>query len=222
MGGNDQRPSLGLLVVALAVLRQPLIRNGSALVAVAFAATLWSSAALSQAEAETEVAPSQPVETVPTAPPAPSRVVPDEPAASTPPVIAPNKSAPSCQTAAPSSSETAPAPLPAGAPTAAPPASTAPARTASSAAARSPKRRSAATLIVANGRAIPATAVAVLVGRKAVARSGPLASNTRITLKLPELKGCRVSVVASFPAWYSAVTRGNINVCKTGAAFVRL
>ena len=95
VGGNDQRPSLGLLVVALAVLRQPLIRNGSALVAVAFAATLWSSAALSQAEAETEVAPSQPVETVPTAPPAPSRVVPDEPAASTPPVIAPNESAPS-------------------------------------------------------------------------------------------------------------------------------
>ena len=77
MGGNDQRPSLGLLVMALAVLRQPLIRDESALVAVAFAATLWSSAALSQAEAETEVAPSQPA--VPTAPPAPSRVVPDEP-----------------------------------------------------------------------------------------------------------------------------------------------
>ena len=27
-----------------------------------------------------------------------------------------------------------------------------------------------------------------------VARSGPLASNTRVTLKLPRIKGCRVSV----------------------------
>jgi hypothetical protein len=97
VGGNDQRPSLGLLVMALAVLRQPLTRDESVLVTVAFAAMLGSSAALSQAEAETEVAPSQPVETVPTAPPTPPRVVPDEPAASTPPVVAPNESAPGSQ-----------------------------------------------------------------------------------------------------------------------------
>jgi hypothetical protein len=117
VGGNDQRPSLGLLVMALAVLRQPLTRDESVLVTVAFAAMLGSSAALSQAEAETEVAPSQPVETVPTAPPTPPRVVPDEPAASTPPVVAPNESVPSSsETAAPNSSETAPAPLPTGAP----------------------------------------------------------------------------------------------------------
>ena len=89
------------------------MRDESALVAVAFAVTLWSSAALSQAEAEAEVVPSQPVETVPTAPPAPSRVVPDEPTASTPPVVPPN-------TSAPSSTETAPAPLPTGAPTSGP------------------------------------------------------------------------------------------------------
>ena len=38
-----------------------------------------------------------------------------------------------------------------------------------------------------------------------MARSGPLASNTRVTLRLPQVKGCRVSVVASFPGWYSAV-----------------
>ena len=220
MGGNDQRPSLGLLVMALAVLRQPLIRDESALVAVAFAATLWSSAALSQAEAETEVAPSQPA-TVPTAPPAPSRVVPDEPGPSTPPVGAPNKSAPSSsETAAPRSSETAPAPLPTGAP-AGPIESPAQAAKGSSAA-RPTERYSATMLTVVNGRAVSATAVAVLVGTKAVARSGPLASNTRVTLKLPRIKGCRISVVASFPGWYSAITRGKIDVCKSRRVLVRL
>jgi hypothetical protein len=221
VGGNDQRPSLGLLVMALAVFRQLLIRDESALVAVAFAATLWSSAALSQAEAETEVAPSQPVETVPTAPPAPSRVVPDEPAPSTPPVGAPNESAPSSsETAAPRSSETAPAPLPTGAP-AGPIESPAQAAKGSSAA-RPTERYSATMLTVVNGRAVSATAVAVLVGTKAVARSGPLASNTRVTLKLPRIKGCRISVVASFPGWYSAITRGKIDVCKSGRVLVRL
>ena len=89
-----------------------LIRDEGVLLSVALAATLWSSAALSQAETETEVAPSQPVETIPTAPPAPSRPESDEPtSASTPPVVAPNTA---------SSSETAPAPLPTGAPTSGP------------------------------------------------------------------------------------------------------
>ena len=190
------------------------MRDESALVAVAFAAMLWSSAALSQADAETEVAPSQPVETAPIAPPAPSRVVPDEPAASPPPVVAPN-------TSAPSSSETAPAPLPTGAPTSGPLESPAQAPKGSSAA-RPQERHSATTLTVLNGRAVSATAVAVLAGTKAVARSGPLASNAKVTLKLPRIKVCRVSVVATFPGWYSAVTRGNIEVCKTGRVVVRL
>jgi hypothetical protein len=190
------------------------MRNESALVAVAFAVTLWSSAALSQAEAETEVAPSQPVETVPTTPPAPSRAVSDEPGASIPPLVAPN-------TSAPTSPETAPAPLPSGAPASGPLESPAQAPKGSSAA-HPQERHSATTLTVMNGRAVSATGVAVLVGTKAVARSGPLASNARVTLKLPRIKSCRVSVVASFPGWYSAVTRGNINVCKTGRVVVRL
>ena len=191
------------------------MRNESALVAVAFAVTLWSSTALSQAEAEAEVAPSQPVETVPTAPPAPSRVVPDEPAASTPPVVAPNTSAPSLP-------ETAPAPLPTGAPTSGPFESPAEAPKKGSSAARPQERHSATTLTIMNGRAVSATAVAVLVGSKAVAQSGPLASNARVTLKLPRIKSCRVSVVASFPGWYSAITRGKIDVCKTRRVLVRL
>src|SRR5215204_3146971 len=78
------------------------MRDQSVLVSVALAATLWSSAALSQAETETEVAPSKPVETVPTAPPTPPRPVSDEPSAPTPPVVAPN-TARSSETGAPTS-----------------------------------------------------------------------------------------------------------------------
>src|SRR4051794_19055881 len=105
-GCNYHRISLGLLIMAR------LIRDQGVLLSVALAATLWSSAALPQAETETEVAPSQPVETIPTAPPAPRRPVSGEPtSASTPPVVAPNTA---------SSSETTPAPLPTGAPTTGP------------------------------------------------------------------------------------------------------
>ena len=186
------------------------MRGARTLVAVAFA-TLLSSAALAQAEVEPEVAPAQPVDAVPTDPPAAPSPAVEEPAAPTLPLASPN-------TSPPSSAETAPAPLRTGAPASAPPASTAPAPKG----ARPQKPRSAATLVVVNGRAVPATALVVLVGAKAVVRSGPLASNTRVTLKLPKMKGCRVSVVASFPGWYSAVTRGNINVCKTGGVIVRL
>src|SRR5829696_156559 len=203
-GCNDHRILLGLLIMAR------LIRDQSVLLSVALAAALWSSAALSQAETETEAAPSQPVETVPTAQPAPPRPVSDEPKAPTPPVVAPN-----------TASETAPAPLPTGAPTSRPVESPAQAPKASLAA--GPKERhSATTLTVVNGRAVSTTTVAVLVGTKAVARSGPLASNTRVTLKLPQIKGCRVSVVASFPGWYSAIARGKIDVCKTRRVLVRL
>ena len=204
-----------------------LIRDQSVLLSFALAATLWSSAALSQAETETEVAPSQPVETVQPAPPAPPRPVSDEPSAPTPPVVAPN-----------TASETAPAPLPTGAPTTGPLESPAvplptgaptsrpvesPAQAPKGSLAAGPKdRHSATTLIVVNGRAVSTTTVAVLVGTKAVARSGPLAPNTRVALKLPKIKACRVSVVASFPGWYSAITRGKIDVCKTGRVLVRL
>ena len=203
------------------------IRDQSVLLSVALAATLWSSAALAQAETETEVAPSQPVETIPTAPPAPPRPVSDEPSAPTPPVVAPN-----------TAFETAPAPLPTGAPTTGPLESPAvplptgaptsrpvesPAQAPKGSLAAGPKERhSATTLTVVNGRAVSTTTVAVLVGAKAVARSGPLAPNTRVSLKLPKIKACRVSVVASFPGWYSAITRGKIDVCKTGRVLVRL
>ena len=148
-----------------------LMRDQSVLLSVALAATLWSSAALAQAETETDVAPSQPVETIPTAQPAPPRPVSDEPtSASTPPVVAPNTA---------SSSETAPAPLPTGAPTTGPLESPAvplptgaptsrpvesPAQAPKGSLAAGPKERhSATTLTVVNGRAVSTTTVAVLV-----------------------------------------------------------
>src|SRR4051794_4574295 len=193
------------------------MRCESAFIAVAFV-TLSSGAGLAQAEAGPEAAPVEPVEAVPTTPPpGPPPPVPDEPAPATPPVTGPNP-------LPPSPAETGPTPqLPSSpsVPAVALPAPTAPAPRSASAA-RPEERRSAATLTIVNGRAVPATTVAVLVGAKAVTRSGPLAPNARITLKLPRVQGCRVSVVASFPGWYSAVTHGKINVCKTGPVVVRL
>jgi len=155
-----------------------------------------------EAPAQPVETPAQPIEVILTAPPAVPLPVVDEPAAPTPPLAAP--------TVPPSPAETAPAPLGLGRTTATPPTST------------RRERHYAATLTVVNGRAVAATAVAVLVSSKAVARSGPLASNTSVTLRLPRVKSCRVSVVASFPFWYSAVTRGNVNVCKPGRVIVRL
>jgi hypothetical protein len=90
---------------------RPFMSAGIAMVALAFAA-LSPGAALTQAEAETEV-----IEILPAAPAAPSPVA-EEPAEPTPPVAAPT-------TSPPSSAESVPAPLP-GAPTPAPLASTAP------------------------------------------------------------------------------------------------
>src|SRR5215217_1187298 len=55
------------------------------------------------------------------------------------------------------------------------------------------ERHSAMTLTVVNGRAVSTTTVAVLVGTKAVARSGPLASNTPLS--------CRKSKAAAFQWW---------------------
>lgn len=75
---------------------------------------------------------------------------------------------------------------------------------------------------IVNGRAVAATSVAVLAGRKGVAPSGPLASNARVTLNLPGLKACRVSVVARFPLGYAALRSGAVSVCKAGHVLVRL
>jgi hypothetical protein len=73
--------------------------------------------------------------------------------------------------------------------------------------------RPAATLMVVNGRAVPVTRVTLMQGRRAVKRSGPLPPNAKVTLKLPNLRGCIVTVVTTFRG--GAVSRvGKLNVCK--------
>jgi cytoskeletal protein RodZ len=75
------------------------------------------------------------------------------------------------------------------------------------------KPHTEAALMVMNGRAFPITQVTVMEGRRVVKRSGPLPPNARVTLKLPNLRGCIVSVRATFRG--GAVSRvGKLNVCK--------
>jgi len=66
--------------------------------------------------------------------------------------------------------------------------------------------------MVVNGRAVPVTRVTVVEGRRAVKRSGPLPPNAKFTLKLPNLRGCSLSVVATFRG--GAISRvSKLNVC---------
>jgi hypothetical protein len=210
-------------LAARSVQSRPLTCVTCALVVIV--ATLSSPAAVAQAEAEPEVAPAEPVEVFPAAPPAtaPASPPPDEAEPLTPARAAPTPS-PVMEKASPV--EAAPAPVPATpdkppAPPSASPAPTSPPRKGRSAGRRETPH-SATTLTIVNGRAVPATAVAVLVGAKVVTRSGPLAPNARVTLKLPRVKACRVSVVASFPGWYSSLRSGQVNICKARQAVVRL
>ena len=198
-------------MAARSIQSQPLMRAARAL--LIFLATLSSAAALAQTEAGSEVAP-EPVEVAPAAPPAtvPPSQPPDEAAPTTAPTTSPVLDKPG-------PIEAAPAPLPATTGKPPSPALAAP-RKGPPSGRETP--RSARALTIVNGRAVPATGVAVLVGAKVLTRSGPLAPNARVTLKLPNLKGCRVSVLASFSGWYSAVRSGTVNVCKAGQALVRL
>src|SRR4051812_38015778 len=142
---------------------------------------LSSTVALGQTEDEPPSAPAEPVEVVPAAPPV-------TPAPSPPPEEAgPETAPPSAPTEIPSSESpgsgehAAPAPglprtdapsAPAATPVGpvAPPAPAAQTRKGGSAAQREAPRP-AATLTIVNGRAVQATAVAVLAGSKVVARS---------------------------------------------------
>ena len=75
------------------------------------------------------------------------------------------------------------------------------------------KPHTEAALMIMNGRAFPVTRVTVVEGGRAVKRSGPLPPNARVTLKLPNLRGCIVTVRATFRG--GAVSRvGKLNVCK--------
>jgi len=66
---------------------------------------------------------------------------------------------------------------------------------------------------VVNGRDIPATTITVTAGGKAVSQAGPLAPNAKATLKLPKMKGCLITVAATFEGG-SVSDGGTIDVCK--------
>src|SRR3954469_1688011 len=145
---------------------------------------------LAQTAEGSEPAPAEPVQVVPTTPALPPPLVsePDEAGPpSSPPSVAPEPPGP----AKVSPGEAAPAPVPPSADTPATPAPVpaaplvqpAPAPKPGNAASARPRDvpRPTSTLTIVNGRAVAATSVAVLAGRKGVARSGPLASNARVT-----------------------------------------
>ncbi len=73
--------------------------------------------------------------------------------------------------------------------------------------------RPAATLTVVNGREVAATTVTVSAETKTVRHSEPLASHARTVLKLPKLKGCVVTVEATFEGG-DASEVGDIDLCK--------
>jgi hypothetical protein len=73
--------------------------------------------------------------------------------------------------------------------------------------------RPAAALTVVNGREVTATTVTVTAEAKTVMRSEPLASQAKAILKLPKLKGCVVTVEATFEGG-DASEVGDIDLCK--------
>jgi hypothetical protein len=66
---------------------------------------------------------------------------------------------------------------------------------------------------IVNDREIPAKTVTVLSGAQAMLYAGPLAPKAQSTLMLPKLKGCLVTVEATFEG--GSVSDGSaIDVCR--------
>ena len=76
-----------------------------------------------------------------------------------------------------------------------------------------PKPQAATAVTVVNGSELPAKSITVLSDAKAVSHAGPLAPKAQATLKLPKMKGCLVTVAATFEG--GSVSDGRtIDVCK--------
>jgi hypothetical protein len=136
--------------------------------------------------------PAEPVETAPAPPPATAPVLTSIVTAPTPVEIAP--AGPSATAAAPSAPPATPAAEP-------------------RVPAKPPKPRAATVVTVVSGRAIPATTITVRAEAKPVSHAGPLAPNAKATLKLPKMKGCLVTVAATFEE--GSVSDGAaVDVCK--------
>ena len=186
-----------------------------ALITLVVSTSLPFAAALAQTVAEPDVAPAAPVEVVPSgspaaAPPEPitAPVAPVEFAPAPPPTTAPVVSP---IVTAPTPVETAPAGPPAMAAAPVTPSTTpAPERRV---AAKPPKPRAATAVTIVNGREIPTMTLTVMADAKTVSHSKPLAPNAKVSLKLPKMKGCLVTVAATFEGG-SVSDGGDINVCK--------
>src|SRR5215204_3928207 len=170
-----------------------------ALATLLVSATLPFAAALAQTAAKPDDTPAAPVEVVPSV--SPAAAVSDREWVDLPepiPVpVAPVETAP----AAPPVTAAAP-----GAPPATP--STEP-----RAVTKPPKPRAATAVTIVNGREIPAMTLTVMADAKTVGHAEPLAPNAKVSLKLPKMKGCLVTVAATFEGG-SVSDGGDIDVCK--------
>jgi hypothetical protein len=73
--------------------------------------------------------------------------------------------------------------------------------------------RAAAALTILNKRKTPVTTVSVTAEAKTVRHTGPLAPNAKVSLKLPKMKGCLVTVAAASQG--GKVSKlGDVDVCK--------
>ena len=154
------------------------------------------------AEAKPESPPPVPSPAAPTEPSVAQPAAPAEPAPATPPVSA--SLAPPVAVEAPPSSAAPPtaAPVPPIRPKLTRHGEVTPA-----------DLRPAAALTIVNGREVEATSVIVSAEAKTVRHSEPLASRAKAVLKLPKLKGCVVTVTATFEGGETSEV-GDIDLCK--------
>ena len=191
-------------------------------------------AALAQTEAEPEVTSAAPVEVAAPAEDTPAlrpTVAPSDPPITDPVPVEAAPVAPTASptAAAPTSGEVVSAPPPATAsvspitppaqPSAAAPptaASAAPEVKSQTGAGRLPSR-AAPVLTIVNRRAVLVTTVIVTAGAKTVRHAGRLAPNTKVSFKLPQMKGCLVTVAAAVQG-RALQKLGKVNVCKQRVA----
>jgi hypothetical protein len=88
---------------------------------------------------------------------------------------------------------------------------TAPPKVTLTAPAREP--RAAPALTIANGRAVTAVTLTVTAEAETVKHAGPLASNANVSMPLPKMRGCLVTVAATFQDG-SVSNGGDTDVCK--------
>jgi hypothetical protein len=141
-------------------------------------------AALAQTSAEPEVTPVTPLETAQVRPPTADPITAPLPPAGTPPTFAP---------VGPPFTPAGPQPKRRAAPVTQP--------------------RAAVALTIVNKRKTPVTTVIVTAEAKTVRHAGLLAPNAKVSLKLPKMKGCLVTVAAASQG-DKASKLGDVDVCK--------